>query len=137
MDRVRCLALMVPFFVMTLGTSAQQAESISPGGAESEISTIHGCLLRERGSYLVVEDKTSFAYVLTGVGNKLNGLLNHEVEAKGRMRYGTTKTGTRAAKAGSNPSDTAHSVDGVPFQVANVQTDVRSIAKHCKAADSQ
>jgi hypothetical protein len=114
---------------------AQQPPPPNSSAAETP-STIHGCLQGERGNYLVVEDKTSFVYVLKGVGNKLDALLNHEVEVKGHMRYGTIKTGTRAEKAGSSPSDAVHSVDGVPFEVNNVQTDIHSIAKHCKAADS-
>jgi len=50
---------------------------------------------------------------------------------------GTVKTGIRPEKEGSNPADTVHGVDGVPFQVDNPQTDVRTVAKHCKAADQE
>jgi hypothetical protein len=53
------------------------------------------------------------------------------------MLLGTVKTGVRPEKVGSNPSDTVHGVDGVPLQVAEVQTDVRPISKHCKAADQE
>jgi hypothetical protein len=76
-------------------------------------------------------------YVLKGVGNKLDSYLRHEVEVKGKMLTGTIKTGVRPEKAGSNPSDTVHGVDGVPLQVADVQTDIRMISKHCKAADQE
>jgi hypothetical protein len=53
------------------------------------------------------------------------------------MLPGTIKTGVRGEKAGSNPSDTVHGIDGVPLQVADVQTDIRTISKHCKAADQE
>jgi hypothetical protein len=75
--------------------------------------------------------------VLKGVGNKLNGQLNRQVEVKGKILPGTIKTGINPDKAGSNPSDTARGVDGVPFQVANPETDIQTISKKCKAADQQ
>jgi len=84
----------------------------------------------------VVEDKTGLVYVLKGVGNKLDSKLHHEVEVKGQLRSGTIKTGINPSKSGSNPSDTAHGVDGVPLQVANVQTDIRTISKSCKLSRS-
>jgi hypothetical protein len=56
---------------------------------------------------------------------------------KGKLLPGTVKTGINPDKAGSNPSDTTHGVDGTPFQVANPETDVTIIAKKCKAADQQ
>ena len=85
----------------------------------------------------MVEDKTGLVYALKGVGNKLDGQVHHEVEVKGRIRSGTIKTGVNPSKSGSNPSDTEHGVDGVPLQVANVQTDIRTISKNCTAADQQ
>jgi hypothetical protein len=101
----------------------------------SNVSTVRGCLDGQRGNYILVEDKTGLVYVLKGVGNKLDSQLHHEVEVKGRLRSGTIKTGVNPTKSGSNPSDTEHGVDGVPLDVTNVQTDVRTISKHCKAAD--
>ena len=85
----------------------------------------------------MVEDKTGLVYALKGVGYKLDGQLHHEVEVKGRVRPGIIKTGINPAKAGSTPSDTEHGVDGVPLEVADVHTDIRTISKHCKAADQQ
>ena len=96
---------------------------------------MRGCLDGQRGNYIVVEDKTGLVYVLKGVGNKLDSQLRHEVEVKGQLRSGIIKTGVNPSKAGSNPSDTTHGVDGVPLEVANVQTDIRTISKKCKAAD--
>jgi hypothetical protein len=84
-----------------------------------------------------VEDKTGLMYVLKGVGNTLNGQLRHQVEVKGKILQGTVKTGINPTKVGSNPSDTAHGVDGVPLQVANPETDIRTISNKCKAADQQ
>ena len=107
--------------------------TICPAGFDRNEQRANG----QRGSYIVVEDKTGLVYALTGVGNKLNGQLHHEVEVKGKIRSGTIKTGVNPNKAGSNPSDTEHGVDGVPLQVANVQTDVRTMSKSCKAADQQ
>jgi hypothetical protein len=103
----------------------------------SNTSTVRGCLDGQRGNYIVVEDKTGLVYVLKGVGNKLDSHLHHQVEVKGRVRPGIIKTGVNPTKSGSNPSDTAHGVDGVPLEVADAQTDIRTIAKHCKAADQQ
>jgi hypothetical protein len=74
---------------------------------------------------------------LKGVGNKLDKQLRQQVEVKGKILPGSIKTGVSPQKAGSNPSDTVHGVDGVPLQVANVETDVRTISKRCKAADQQ
>jgi len=71
------------------------------------------------------------------VGNTLNGQLNRQVEVKGKILSGTVKTGINPAKVGSNPSDTARGVDGVPLQIANPETDIRTISKKCKAADQQ
>jgi len=98
---------------------------------------VRGCLQGERGNYIVVEDKTGSIFVLKGVGNKLDAHLHHEVEVKGKVLSGTVKTGVRPEKAGSNPADTVHGVDGVPFQVADPKTDVRTVSKKCKAADQE
>jgi hypothetical protein len=124
------------FLLIRLAAVAQQS-STPPATPASSTSTVRGCLDGQRGNYIVVEDKTGLAYVLKGVGNKLDSKLHHEVEVKGKIRSGTIKTGVNPTKSGSNPSDTAHGVDGVPLQVANVQTDVRTISKNCKAADQQ
>jgi hypothetical protein len=100
-------------------------------------STVRGCLRGERGNYVLIEEKTGSIYVLKGVENKLDNYLRHEIEVTGRALSGTVKTGINPSKAGSNPADTVHGVDGVPFQVGNVQTDIRTISKRCKAADQQ
>jgi len=76
-------------------------------------------------------------YALRGVGDKLNGQVGREVEVTGELHPGSIKTGVRSTKAGSNPSDTVHGVEGVPLQVADVAKDVRTLARHCKAADQQ
>ncbi len=137
MDLTKISTVMIGFLLVGLGATAQQS-SVPPGGASvpaSNVSTVRGCLDGQRGNYIVVEDKTGLVYVLKGVGNKLDPQLHHEVEVKGRLRSGTIKTGVNPTKSGSNPSDTEHGVDGVPLDVTNVQTDVRTISKHCKAAD--
>ena len=129
--------------VMLTGLGAVAQESSTPpattgsSSPPANVSTVRGCLDGQRGNYIVVEDKTALVYVLKGVGNKLDGQLHHEVEVKGRLRSGLIKTGVNPSKSGSNPSDTAHGVDGVPLEVADVQSDVRTISKHCKAADQQ
>jgi hypothetical protein len=130
------------FLFATLGAVAQESSNLPAASIDSIVpvhhsSTVRGCLQGQRGNYIVVEDETSLVYVLKGVGNKLDSYLDHEVEVKGRTLPGTIKTGVNPTKVGSNPSDTEHGVDGIPFQVANVQTDVRTIAKHCKAADQE
>jgi len=108
----------------------------SPAPAQGT-TTVRGCLDRSRGNYVLVEEQSNLPYVLKGVGSKLDKLVHHQVEVKGRILPGSIKTGIRSEKAGSNPSDTVHNVDGTPLQVANVQTDVRTIANRCKAADQQ
>lgn len=121
--------LVIPVLA-AVGTMAAAQESASN-------TTVRGCLSRSRGNYLVVEDKTGLVYALKGVGSKLNGQVGHEVEVTGSLQPGTVKTGVRDTKDGSNPSDTIHGVDGTPLQVNNVDTDVRTISKHCKAADAK
>jgi hypothetical protein len=136
MIRILVALFAVPLFVV--GAFAQQSSVAPPtGGAApaSNVATVRGCLDGERGNYIVVENKTGMVYVLKGVGNKLDNFLHQEVEVKGKPLPGRVKTGVRPEKAGSNPSDTVHGVDGVPLQVANIQTDVVMISKHCKAAD--
>ena len=140
MRYVRVAFGVAAFLLLTAALVAQQSSAPSAPSddtAAAKTSTVRGCLQGERGNYIVVEDKTGSIYVLKGVGNKLDNYLRHEVEVKGRILSGTVKTGVRPEKAGSNPSDTVHGVDGVPFQVGNVQTDVRTVAKSCKAADQE
>ncbi len=139
MDRKKSFIAMAGFLLISLGALAQQPSAPPATGnasaTASNISTVRGCLDGQRGNYIVVEDKTGLVYVLKGVGNKLDSQLRHEVEVKGQLRSGIIKTGVNPSKAGSNPSDTTHGVDGVPLEVANVQTDIRTISKKCKAAD--
>jgi hypothetical protein len=141
MNRIRRLIALNIFLLGTLAAVAQQSPNPpAPGGSTAPVhhlSTVRGCLEGQRGNYIVIEDETSLVYALKGVGNKLDSYLDHEIEVKGRTLPGTIKTGVNPAKLGSNPSDTEHGVDGVPFQIADVQTDVHMIAKHCKAADQE
>jgi hypothetical protein len=133
MDRTKHLAAVL--VLLFIGAAAVAQEPSTPPAAN--ISTVRGCLEGQRGNYILVEDNTGAVYVLKGVGNKLDKQLHHEVEVKGKALSGSIKTGVRPEKSGSNPSDTVHGVDGVPLQVASVETDVRTISKHCKAADQQ
>jgi hypothetical protein len=109
----------------------------SPSSASSSNTTVRGCLRSSRGNFIVIEDGTNLAYALRGVGNTLNGFNGHEVEVKGELHPGSMKTGVRSSKEGSNPADTVHGIEGIPLQVADVSKDVRTVAKHCKAADEQ
>jgi hypothetical protein len=140
-DRAKSLIALAAFLLIGLGAVAQQSSTppatSGSGAAADNVSTVRGCLNGQRGNYVVVEDKTGLMYVLKGVGNTLNGQLHRQVEVKGKILPGTIKTGINPAKAGSNPSDTARGVDGVPLQVANPETDIRTISKKCKAADQQ
>ena len=127
--------------VFGLWATALAQQSSTPGNppADSQSSsgstTVRGCLTRSRGNYIVVENKSSLPYVLKGVGDKVATKVGKEVEVTGDLHPGTIKTGTRSSKAGSNPSDTTHGVDGIPIQVADPDTDVKVVAKKCKAAD--
>lgn len=142
MNRLKQLISALVFLAASVGAIAQQSSTPPSSGEKPNppapgAATVRGCLEGSRGNYLVVEDRTSLVYVLKGVGNKLDAQLQHEVEVKGKLLPGTIKTGINPAKAGSNPSDTVHGVDGLPLQVVDVKNDVRTIAKHCKAADQQ
>jgi hypothetical protein len=141
MNRILNLIALNIFLFATLAAVAQQSPNPPvPGGSTApvhHVSTVRGCLQGQRGNYIVVEDETSLVYALKGVGNKLDSYLDHEVEVKGRTLPGTIKTGVNPSKLGSNPSDTEHGVDGLPLLVTDVQTDVHTIAKHCKAADQE
>jgi hypothetical protein len=138
MDRAKSLIFVAAFLLIGLGAVAQQSSTPPATSAPADnVSTVRGCLRGQRGNYVLVEDKTGLMYVLKGVGNTLNGQLRHQVEVKGKILQGTVKTGINPTKVGSNPSDTAHGVDGVPLQVANPETDIRTISNKCKAADQQ
>jgi len=142
MNRIQSLIALNIFLLATLAAVAQQPSNPPASSGDTpapvhHLSTVRGCLQGQRGNYIVVENETSLVYALKGVGNKLDRYLDHEVEVKGRTLPGTIKTGVNPSKLGSNPSDTEHGVDGVPFQVTDVQTDVHMISKHCKAADQE
>ena len=137
-DRTKNLIAVAAFLLIGLGAVAQQSSTAPAASAPADnLSTVRGCLKGQRGNYVLVEEKSGLMYVLKGVGNTLNGQLNRQVEVKGKILSGTVKTGINPAKVGSNPSDTARGVDGVPLQVANPETDIRTISKKCKAADQQ
>ena len=138
MNRLNRAVAVVVVLLGPLGAVGQQSPSQSEGPPPSQgITTVRGCLNRLRGNYLLIEDQTSLVYVLKGVGSKLDNQVHHQIEVKGKVLPGTVKTGIRSQKEGSNPSDTVHGADGVPFQVADVQSDVHTIATKCKAADQQ
>ena len=142
MNEVRSRLIILAFLLTALAALGQQTQtqtnpSSDPSGQSSGFTTVRGCLDGSRGNYAVIEDKTSLVYVLKGVGNRLDRQLRHEVEVKGHILPGTIKTGVRAEKSGSNPSDTVHGVDGVPLQIDDISSDIRTISKHCKAADQQ
>jgi hypothetical protein len=142
MNRTKSLAIFFAFLITVLVAVAQQPSTPPASASGSTVpvrnaATVRGCLDGERGNYILIEDNTSLVYVLKGVGNRLDSQLHHEVEVKGRTLPGTIRTGVRQEKAGSNPSDTVHGVDGMVLQVADAQTDVRTVSKHCKAADQE
>jgi hypothetical protein len=133
---VRITLVVVALVVSSGAVFAQQASDNSAPDA-SNSTTVRGCLRGDRNNYILIEDKTGSVFVLKGVGNKLDNYRRHEVEVKGKVLSGTVKTGIRPEKAGSNPADTVHGVDGVPFQVADPKNDIRTVANKCKAADQQ
>jgi hypothetical protein len=119
-------------------TFAQQTPNPSASDNEAPTPiTVRGCIRSERGNYILIENRTGAIYALQGVGNKLQAYLRKEVEVTGESKTGSVKTGVRPDKAGSNPSDTVHGVDGVPLQVKDIHKDIRVISKQCKAADQQ
>lgn len=123
--------------LLSTAAFAQQTPAPEQGSQESSKISVRGCLRSERGNYILIADRTGMVYALQGVGSKLNRFLRKEVEVTGESKPGSVKTGIRPEKAGSNPSDTVHGVDGVPLEVKNIDSDIRIVAKHCKAADQQ
>lgn len=133
----------ISIVVLTLSVMAGAQQSAGQPGVPAESSqessqiTVRGCIRSERQSYVLIADRTGMVYALQGVGNKLQSFLRKEVEVTGETRPGSSRTGVRPEKAGSNPSDTVHGVDGVPLEVKNIQKDIRVVAKHCTPADQQ
>ena len=130
----------IALLLLCASAVAQQSSmpaTAASGNPDRGSTTVRGCLRSERGNYILIANRTSMVYVLQGVGNKLQGFLRKEVEVTGESKPGSLKTGVRPEKAGSNPSDTIHGVDGVPLEVKNIHADIRIIAKRCKAADQQ
>jgi hypothetical protein len=123
--------------LLAMSAFAQQTSVAGEDKQASDKITVRGCVRSERGNYILIENGTGTIYALQGVGNKLQSFLRKEVEVTGESKPGSVKTWIRPEKAGSNPSDTVHGVDGVPLQVTDVEKDIRIIAKHCKAADQQ
>ncbi|HEX8815859.1 MAG TPA: hypothetical protein VF753_10195 [Terriglobales bacterium] len=124
--------------LLSAGLFAQQSSAPpAAGSTPPRTSTIRGCLRGERNNYILMENRTNTAYVLKGVGNKLDNFRRKEVEVTGQILSGTVKTGVTPEKAGSNPADTVHGVDGVPFQVNNIDTDIKIISNKCKATSEQ
>jgi hypothetical protein len=130
--------ILAAMLLISLLAVAQQppTASASDDDASPPIS-VRGCVRSERGNYILIEDRTGAVYALQGVGNRLQRYLRKEVEVTGESKPGSVRTGVRPDKAGSNPSDTVHGVDGVPLQVKNIQKDIRIVSRHCKAADQQ
>ncbi|HEY4054674.1 MAG TPA: hypothetical protein VGL74_13070 [Terriglobales bacterium] len=126
------IMLMVPAVL-----AQNPGQPAAPSDNDSNRITVRGCVRSERQNYVLIADKTGIVYALQGVGNKLQGFLRKEVEVTGETKPGSVKTGVRPEKAGSNPSDTVHGIDGVPLQVENIDKDIRIVAKHCTAADAQ
>jgi hypothetical protein len=131
-------SMAITAIVICSGALAQQTSAPPPSdnGAPTPI-TVRGCVRSERGNYILIENRTGAIYALQGVGNKLQGYLRKEVDVTGELKPGSVKTGVRPEKAGSNPSDTEHGVDGVPLQVRDIQKDIHIVSKQCKAADQQ
>ena len=123
--------------LLSTAAFAEQTSAPEQGSQESSKITVRGCLRSERGNYILITNRTGMVYALQGVGSKLNRFLRKEVEVTGESKPGSVKTGIRPEKAGSNPSDTVHGVDGVPLEVKDIDSDIRIVAKHCKAADQQ
>ena len=130
-------AVLTALLLLSTRTLAQRTSASDEGSQESTKITVRGCVRSERGNYILIENRTGTIYALQGVGNKLQSFLRKEVEVTGESKPGSVKTGVRPEKAGSNPSDTVHGVDGVPLQVTDIDKDIRIVGKHCKAADQQ
>ena len=137
MSVIRLLSVFLIFGAIAFTQQSSAPQSSTDSSSSPETTTVRGCLNRLRGNYLIVENRTNLVYALRGVGDKLEGRQGQEVEVKGQLHPGSLKTGVRSTKAGSNPADTIHGVDGVPLQIANVSTDVKTIAKKCKSAEDQ
>jgi hypothetical protein len=138
MKNIAGMALMVPTMLSAMAFAQRPADqNATADNSESTRITVRGCIRSERQNYILIADKTGIVYALQGVGHKLQPFLRKEVELTGDVRAGSVKTGVRPEKAGSNPSDTVHGVDGVPLQVGDIEKNIRVIAKHCTAADAK
>jgi hypothetical protein len=133
----RKISVAATALLLSMAAFAQQTSAPGEGKQESTKITVRGCLRSERGNYILIADRTGTIYALQGVGNKLDRFLRKEVEVTGESKPGSVKTGIRPEKEGSNPSDTVRGVDGVPFEVKDINSDIRIVGKHCKAADQQ
>lgn len=129
--------LAIALLSLAASLSAQQTSVAGEETQTPDKVTVRGCVRSDRGNYILIENRTGTIYALQGVGNKLQNFLRKEVEVTGESKPGSVKTGVRPEKAGSNPSDTVHGVDGVPLQVTDIDKDIRIISKRCKAADQQ
>jgi hypothetical protein len=130
-------AVAIALLLLSTSAIAQLSSTSDQGSQESTKITVRGCVRSERGNYILIENRTGVVYALQGVGNKLQNFLRKEVEVTGESKPGSVKTGVRPEKAGSNPSDTVHGIDGVPLEVKDINKDIRIVARHCKAADQQ
>lgn len=128
-------ALVTALLLLAMSAFAQQTSVAGEDKQAPEKITVRGCIRSERGNYILIENRTGTIYALQGVGNTLQSFLRKEVEVTGESKPGSLKTGVRPEKAGSNPSDTVHGVDGVPLHVTDIDKDIRIVGKHCKAAD--
>ncbi len=140
MNRISALIATTLLLTSLSAVAQQTSETLGVPAADNDARstiTVRGCLRSERGNYILIANRTGMVYALQGVGNKLQGFLRKEVEVTGESKPGSLKTGVRPEKAGSNPSDTVHGVDGVPLEVKDIPKDIRIISKHCKAADQQ
>jgi hypothetical protein len=131
-----CIIISAILALFSVRAVAQQSAPPTTNQNPSAI-TVRGCVRSERGNYILIEDRTGAIYALQGVGAKLQGFLRKEVEVTGEIKTGSIKTGIRPEKAGSNPADTVHGMDGVPLQVRDIRKNIRVVAKHCTAADHQ
>jgi len=137
MKRTLYTALTALFAIVGALVAPTSGQTSDQSASDSTPITVQGCLRSERGNYILIEDKTGTIYALQNVGSKLHGFLRKEIAVTGEAKPGSVKTGVNPQKAGSNPSDTVHGVDGVPLAVKDINKDIHIVANHCKAADAQ
>jgi hypothetical protein len=88
-------------------------------------------LERSKGNVIVVHERNGTRFALTGVGNKVDKLLGHEVEVTGTLKLAASTAEAGWSRQGTDSIDATPTIDGYPLRIEKVRTDV-SISNRCQ-----